>query len=61
MTDQEKIFSVIQPIYLLLLEVLDMPESNVLASLITDIAKCMALGLPGKLTVTKKNICLGFF
>lgn len=54
MTDQQKIFNVIQTIYLLL-EVLDVPESNVLPSLITDIATYMALGLPGKLSVTKKE------
>lgn len=63
MTDQQKnlqnIFSVIQTIFLFL-EVLGVPESNVLPSLITNIAKYMALGLPGKFSVTKKNICLFF-
>lgn len=41
--------------YFSLLEVLDVPESSVLPSLITDIAKYMALGLPGKLRVAKKE------
>lgn len=55
----QKIFNVIQTICLLL-EVLDVPESDVLAPLITDSTKYMALGLPGKLSVTKENIRLFF-
>lgn len=46
--------------YFSLLEVLDVLESSVLPSLITDIAKYMALGLPGKLSDKKRTYACFF-